>query len=107
MIAGLPLVATAFLQLYRENGSFKERTYDFVPRFGLEEIRRRVTEEESRALLLERFRLAKTAAAAADPWLERRRPYHPRQFTDLGEVQLPMAHGSPAEIVGPPVGAER
>jgi nitrite reductase (NADH) large subunit len=85
------VVATAFLQLYRENASFKERTYDFVPRMGLEEIRRRVTDEESRALLLERFRLAKTAAAAADPWLERRRPYHPRQFTDLGEVQLPMA----------------
>ena len=97
------LVATAFLQLYRENASFKERTYDFVPRFGLEEIGRRVMDESSRARLLERFRLAKTAAAAADPWLERKRPYHPRQFADLGEVPLPTANGH----VGPPAGAGR
>jgi nitrite reductase (NADH) large subunit len=101
------VVATAFLQLYRENASFKERTYDFVPRMGLDEIRGRVMDERSRAQLLERFRLAKTAAAAADPWLERRRPYHPRQFTDLGEVQLPMADVGGADLVGPPAGALR
>ena len=84
-------LATAFLQLYRENAAFKERTYDFVPRMGLDEVKRRVLDPDSQARLLERFRLAKTAAAAADPWLERRRPYHPRQFADLGEIELPVA----------------
>ena len=50
---------------------------------------------ESGAALRERFRLAK--AAATDPWLERREPYHPRQFTDLdGEHELALA-GPPPE----------
>jgi nitrite reductase [NAD(P)H] large subunit len=84
-------VTTAFLQLYRENADFKERTYDFVPRVGLDWIREQVLGEESSAALLERLRIAR--AAVADPWLERERPYHPRQFTDLD--------GEPA-LVGPP-----
>jgi nitrite reductase (NADH) large subunit len=91
-------VATTFLQYYRENAAFKERTYDFVPRVGLDHIREVVLGEETGAALRERFRLAK--AAVRDPWLERRRPYHPRQFTDLdddGEFAL----------AGPPPGAAR
>lgn len=95
-------LATAFLQLYRENGSYKERTYDFVPRFGLEEIRRRILDERSRGRLLERFALAKTAHAAADPWLERDRPYHDRQFEGLGTVA-----SDDGELVGPPAGAAK
>jgi nitrite reductase (NADH) large subunit len=89
-------VATTFLQFYRENAEFKERTYDFVPRLGLERIREVVLGEESGAALRERFRLAK--AAVRDPWLERSEPYHPRQFTDLDD--------EPA-LVGPPAGGAR
>ncbi len=122
-------IATAFLQLYREHASFKERTYDFVPRFGLEEIREQVLDEDHQAALIERYRLAKTAAAAGDPWLERRRPYHPRQFASLDPVELPQAglpgadgpgdpdpgdapdDGHPAdrelELVGPPPEADK
>ena len=29
-------VATTFLQYYRENADYKERTYDFIPRIGLD-----------------------------------------------------------------------
>ncbi|MEN3280103.1 MAG: nitrite reductase large subunit [Solirubrobacteraceae bacterium] len=94
--AGALRVATTFLQFYRENADFKERTYDFVPRVGLERIREVVLGEESGAALRERFRLAK--AAVRDPWLEREDPYHPRQFTDLDE--------EPA-LVGPPAGGAR
>jgi nitrite reductase (NADH) large subunit len=90
-------VATTFLQFYRENAEFKERTYDFVPRVGLERIREVVLGEESGAALRERFRLAK--AAVRDPWLEREDPYHPRQFSDLDDDE--------AELVGPPAGAGR
>ena len=74
-------VCTVFLQLYRENADYKERTYDFVPRIGLDAIREQVLDPERQAELLERFRLAK--AAVRDPWLERDEPYHPRQFADL------------------------
>ena len=80
---------TVFLQYYREHAMYKERTYDFVPRIGLDQIRAAVLDERSSAALLERLRIAK--AATRDPWLERDDPYHPRQFRDL----------EPA-IVGPP-----
>jgi nitrite reductase (NADH) large subunit len=82
-------VATVVLQYYRENGDYKERLYDFVPRVGLEELRAIVRDPERSAELLERFRIAK--AAVSDPWLERDDPYHPRQFSELDPV------GPPAE----------
>jgi nitrite reductase (NADH) large subunit len=95
-------VSTAFLQYYRENADYKERTYDFVPRIGLEAIREQVLDPERSAALIERFKLAK--AAVADPWLERDSPYHPRQFADLGEAE---AEGEEPELVGPPAGGAR
>jgi nitrite reductase [NAD(P)H] large subunit len=92
--------ATTFLQYYRENAEFKERTYDFVPRVGLDRIREVVLGEQSGAALRERFRLAK--AAVRDPWLEREDPYHPRQFTDLDDEP-----GDEPVLVGPPTGGAR
>jgi len=87
--------ATTFLQFYRENADFKERTYDFVPRVGLAQVREVVLGEESGAALRERFRLAK--AAVRDPWLERRDPYHPRQFADLDDEGALALAGPPPE----------
>jgi nitrite reductase (NADH) large subunit len=102
---------TAFLQYYREHAEYKERTYDFVPRVGLDTVREAVTGEDSSAGLLERLRIAK--AATRDPWLERDAPYHPRQFDDLDNLDSPAdADDGPDEdeepsLVGPPPGAER
>jgi nitrite reductase (NADH) large subunit len=89
-------VATTFLQYYRENAEYKERTYDFIPRIGLEKVREVILGEESGAALRERLRIAKVATS--DPWLERDDPYHPRQFEDLDPPK-------PA-LVGPPAGGE-
>jgi nitrite reductase (NADH) large subunit len=111
-------LATVFLQYYREHADHKERMYDFVPRIGLEEIRAVVTDERRSAELLERFRIAKAAAAAKDPWLERDDPYHPRQFDDLdgagdramGELVGPPEdadEGAVPALVGPPEDGER
>ncbi len=91
-------VATTFLQFYRENADYKERTYDFIPRIGLQTVREIVLGEDSGAALRERLRIAK--AATQDPWLERDEPYHPRQFEDLDEPDPEPA------LVGPPAGAE-
>jgi nitrite reductase (NADH) large subunit len=77
-------VATAFLQYYREHAEYRERTYDFIPRIGLETVREAVLDADSSAALLERFRIAK-AAAVVDPWLERDELYHPRQFSELDD----------------------
>jgi nitrite reductase (NADH) large subunit len=90
-------VATTFLQYYRENADYKERTYDFIPRVGLDKVKEIVLGEETGAALRERLRIAK--AATSDPWLERDEPYHPRQFDDLESPE-------PA-LVGPPAGGKR
>lgn len=61
-------VASAFMQYYRENGRWKERTYDFVPRMGLEEIQAVVLDEESGEPERLRDRLRESQAATEDPW---------------------------------------
>lgn len=96
-------IATTFLQFYRENADYKERTYDFIPRVGLEKVREIVLGEKSGAELRERLRIAK--AATKDPWLERDDPYHPRQFSDL-DPPGPADAAEPA-LVGPPAGGAR
>jgi nitrite reductase (NADH) large subunit len=94
-------IATTFMQYYRENGIFKERIYDFVPRLGLEGIKRVIFDLEQGAALRERFRIAK--AAAGDSWQERDELYHPNQFGDLGDI---AAREPDATLVGPPAEAE-
>lgn len=76
-------VATTFLQHYRENAEYLERTYGYVERVGLDLIKEAVLDEDSGEpeRLRERFRLAK--AAVFDPWLERNDPVHPKQFAEI------------------------
>jgi nitrite reductase (NADH) large subunit len=98
-------VATTFLQYYRENADYKERTYDFIPRIGLEKVREIVLGEQTGAALRERLRIAK--AAVKDPWLERDDPYHPRQFGDLDTPPDGPADAGEPTLVGPPAGGAR
>src|SRR4051795_11718911 len=73
-------LALAFLQHYRENADYLERTYAYVERAGIATVREVVLQQ--REELLERYRIAK-AAADPDPWRERHDPVHPRQFAEL------------------------
>ncbi|WP_249010603.1 nitrite reductase large subunit NirB [Conexibacter sp. DBS9H8] len=102
-------LATAFLQLYREEADYRERTYDYVPRVGLERIQTLLMDPNRVATLLERFRIAK--AAVLDPWLEREHPYHDRQFDDLDPITAEPQPGGLStpriELVGPPTGGTR
>jgi len=84
-------VALTFLQLYREQGEYLERTYDYVERVGLEHVSAAVLDEQGGepARLRERFAIAK-AAADPDPWLERRDPVHPKQFAELDTEAEPL-----------------
>ncbi len=77
-------VMISFMQYYRENGNPKERTYDFVPRVGLEEIRSVILDEESGEPERLRERLRKEKATTRDPWLERSENKTKNQFA--GEV---------------------
>jgi nitrite reductase (NADH) large subunit len=111
-------VAITFLQYYRENAEYLERTYGFCERVGIETIRATVLDEDSGEpeRLRERFRIAK-AAVLTDPWLERRDPVHEKQFAELDSEPEPVGRGrgsgvvepagSEPELVGPPAGGAR
>ncbi|MBA4116255.1 MAG: NAD(P)/FAD-dependent oxidoreductase [Rubrobacter sp.] len=80
-------VMTAFMQYYRENGQPKERTYDFVPRIGLDNIKAAVLDEESGEPERLRERLREAKEATSDPWLERRENMTKNQFAaEVGRV---------------------
>jgi nitrite reductase (NADH) large subunit len=69
-----------FLQYYRENGNWLERTYAFVPRLGIERIRAVVVEDSEGIAADLDAAMAKSVAAYRDPWLERQEPVTPGQF---------------------------
>ena len=100
-------VALTFLQHYREEGEYLERTYDYVERVGLEHVRAAVLDDDGGepARLRERFAIAK-AAADPDPWLERHDPVHPKQFAELDSEPEPLTPID-AVLVGPPAGGAR
>lgn len=75
-------VMISFMQYYRENGHYKERTYDFVPRMGLEKIQSIILDEESGEPERLRERLREAKAATSDPWLERHENATKNQFVD-------------------------
>ena len=75
-------VALAFLQHYREQADYLERTYGYLERVGIDAVRAAVLDPMRQEELIARYRIAK-AAVNADPWLERRDPVHPKQFAEL------------------------
>ena len=61
--------AGAFLQLYREEGWYLERTVHYVSRVGLDHVKRRILDDHaSRADLWARLQFA--LDGVADPWVE-------------------------------------
>jgi nitrite reductase (NADH) large subunit len=73
-------IAGRFLQYYRENARYLERTYGFVARVGIEKIRAVVVEDsEGIAARLDRD-LERTVSAYSDPWEEAQLPATPNQF---------------------------
>ncbi len=75
--------AAAFLQLYREEGFYLERTVHFVARVGLEYVKKRVVEDPGgrRALAA---RMAHAVSIESDPWHEpAKAAVDERQFVPL------------------------
>jgi nitrite reductase (NADH) large subunit len=69
-----------FLQYYREQANWLERTYAFVPRIGIDRIRAVVVDDADGIAADLDAAMAKTVAAYRDPWLERQEPATPGQF---------------------------
>jgi nitrite reductase (NADH) large subunit len=80
-----------FMQYYRENANWLERTYDFVPRVGLEKIKQ-VLLEDSEGIVAELDEnMQQSIDAYTDPWgQDAKAPATPGQFrTALPLVDLP------------------
>ena len=76
-------MASRFLQFYREEAKYKERTYTFVERVGIERVRAVVVEDSEGTA--ERLEAAMQASVDAyrDPWQEAAAPKTPHQFASL------------------------
>ncbi|MGE4449583.1 MAG: nitrite reductase large subunit NirB [Azospira sp.] len=72
----------AFLQLYREEGFYLERTVHYVQRVGLDHVKRLVVEDEDNRKALH-ARLLDSLKDAADPWAEYQEAPARREFEPL------------------------
>ena len=80
-----------FLQYYRENANWLERTYAFVPRVGIDRIRQIVVDDADGIAAELDAAMAASVAAYRDPWKERAQPATPGQFrTSLPLTVLPQ-----------------
>ena len=73
----------AFMQLYREEGRYLERTAPWIERVGLSYVKSKIVEDaEGRRTLNERF-LASQQVAQVDPWAELAQESAREQFAPL------------------------
>lgn len=73
----------AFMQLYREEGRYLERTAPWLERVGLAHIQARVVDDdENRRRLFSRF-MASQRHAQSDPWAERAAGKEAHEFTPI------------------------
>jgi nitrite reductase [NAD(P)H] large subunit len=80
-----------FLQYYRENANWLERTYAWVPRLGIEHIRAVVVDDADGLAAQLDANMAKSVAAYRDPWLDGREPASEGQFrSSLPLLPLPQ-----------------
>jgi nitrite reductase (NADH) large subunit len=80
-----------FIQFYRERGRWLERTYDFVPRIGIEELRAIIVDDRDGLVAGLQERIDEAVEAYVDPWLDRAAPKSPAQFTSaLPLLPLPQ-----------------
>ncbi len=76
----------AFIQLYREEGWYLERTAPWIERVGLHYVKQRIVEdEEGRRALYQRF-LESQKYAQQDPWAELAAGAQAHEFTPLKQV---------------------
>ncbi len=69
-----------FMQFYREHAKWKERTYTFVERLGIERIRAVVVEDSDGNADALDAAMQQSVDAAYDPWQEATRPKTANQF---------------------------
>ncbi|HJT93925.1 MAG TPA: nitrite reductase large subunit NirB, partial [Mycobacterium sp.] len=80
-----------FLQYYRENANWLERTYKFVPRIGIDTIRGIVVDDAEGIAEQLDANMQRSVDAYRDPWMDGREPVTEGQFrTSLPLLPLPQ-----------------
>jgi nitrite reductase (NADH) large subunit len=80
-----------FLQYYRESANWLERTYDWVPRIGIENVRAVVVDDSEGIAAGLDARMQESVDSYRDPWREGRDPVEAGQFrTSLPLIALPQ-----------------
>ena len=69
-----------FMQYYRENAKYLERTYGFLERVGIERVRAVVVEDSEGIAARLDAAIQESIDAYVDPWLEANRNATPNQF---------------------------
>jgi nitrite reductase (NADH) large subunit len=69
-----------FMQFYRENANWLERTYDFVPRMQIERLRAVIVDDSDGLAEQLDAAMAQSCAAYRDPWKDGQQPVSPGQF---------------------------
>jgi len=70
-----------FMQYYREHARYLERTYHFVERLGIEEIKKVVMEDSLGICARLDAEIQRAVDAYKDPWKEAELPAYPTQFS--------------------------
>ena len=84
-------LAGVFMQYYRENARWLERTYDFVPRVGLDELKAILVDDRDGIVDGLEERMQAATDAYRDPWQDGREPSGPGQFANsLPLLPLPI-----------------
>jgi nitrite reductase (NADH) large subunit len=73
-------ISGRFIEYYRQNAKYLERTYGFVARVGIEKIRSVVIDDSEGIGAALDAALERAVAAYRDPWLEAQAPATPNQF---------------------------
>lgn len=76
-----------FIQYYRENAKYLERTHGFVDRVGIEKIRSVVVDDSEGIAARLELEIEETMAAYKDPWQEAYMPATANQFVSLLPVR--------------------
>ncbi|MCJ7871918.1 nitrite reductase large subunit NirB [Phaeobacter sp. J2-8] len=83
-------LATAFMQLYRENAKYLDRPYKWVAKVGLDWVKERIVDDlDERAALIERFELSQSIYRK-DPWAEEAKS-KADQYAPLADLTLEAA----------------
>jgi nitrite reductase (NADH) large subunit len=77
------LYSGRFMQWYRENAKYKERTYTFVERVGIERVRAVIVEDSEGIGAALDCAMQESIEATCDPWLERDASKTANQFAEL------------------------